>query len=1228
MTTTPAYPTGTPPNDTTWVPIAVRGYLVPDAQALERHRRDRHTARRQDRAAPPAETPRADAPPQGPAPSSPEEPALDPEELRALVAILGPLPWFTLTLDNETLTAPAQALRVGYYEVRGLSIAAAVRRYRHGRLTPADLDAVVEAGFIVGEPLTDQERETIQQVAAERSWRRGYRRVAVRSAEAFVDEVFYPWAYSQRALVIGHNLFFDLSRFATDWGPGAKRFRGGFWLKLCSCPHTTCWRHPPLQYKSLGRFKGLYRFRHVTLPGPDGQLAKKTYDGRFLDTLTLGRALLGPGDLSLKGLGTRFRASVIKRDAPDFDGPVDDAFLDYLVDDVRATYWLAVAERDLYRRHGVGRDRWTIYSEASLGKAHLHDLRVPTAARRAWAIPDTRQGHAMTAYFGGRAEVHIRLRPTEVIPVDFKSQYPTVNALLGLQGLWLARAVTVRHGPRVVAEVRRLLADPHLLDWLQRPEHWRRLRVFVRLRPRGDVLPVRASFAPGGAPNIAVAPLTSRTPLWYALADVLTSVLATGRPPGEVLDAFELVPGPDQVETRPFALFGDERYRLDLRTDDFFAAVIDLRTRVKADMRAAKRAGETAEWERLNGLQLALKLLANATSYGVLVEVNEELLGTALPVDVYALDTHRRTGDLVERPGPYFAGALGPLIPAGGRLLLGIAERLAADRGLTYALCDTDCMHFARSAEARDLDRRAFEERVRAICAWFQPLSPYRDRDAPLFELEEENCALVRDERTGEEAVDAERLEPLWALAVSAKRYVLYNRLPDGTVRLRKFSSHGLGLWGRRGGYVRPAHVPPPHTLREERDAHGRVCRVPDSAALGGPEWVYDLWYDCVTTLETGRYPDGRPLRVDRDGVPRYVVPDSAWLVAPAFYQLTISTWKLWRQFQHLDGLRPGNFITVLPPPDVWSALLDEREGELREDEAGDAADVTNEHGTPVDPDVPLSRSARYTGYCKTVEDVLRAAREGRIARVADGAALPAGVPLTSMAEVLRDYFQHPETKAANPQGVGELRRRHVVATDVWVIGKESNRLTQMVAEETNGTLGARAMLGGRDYGPTGDGERLASLLGEDIPDLMAATGLPRSTVYALRHAAGEPSAATRAALHMGLLLLDPENPAGIAGWREALPTAEILAQVVGGERDRARRLWGGKAQWTPAERARLVAYMSAHRYELAPTAPPSHRSSDPPVVTVCAWTGGPSRCADIGKWGGEHCADEIASCI
>jgi hypothetical protein len=77
------------------------------------------------------------------------------------------------------------------------------------------------------------------------------------------------------------------------------------------------------------------------------------------------------------------------------------------------------------------------------------------------------------------------------------------------------------------------------------------------------------------------------------------------------------------------------------------------------------------------------------------------------------------------------------------------------------AFCDYHKRH------ARD----EFRAKVQEIVEWFQPLNPYK-HDVRLFNLEKANYGL-KDRETGKTTAN---LEPLYCLAVSAKRYCLFNR--------------------------------------------------------------------------------------------------------------------------------------------------------------------------------------------------------------------------------------------------------------------------------------------------------------------------------------------------------------------------------------------------------------------------------------------------------------------
>jgi hypothetical protein len=150
---------------------------------------------------------------------------------------------------------------------------------------------------------------------------------------------------------------------------------------------------------------------------------------------------------------------------------------------------------------------------------------------------------------------------------------------------------------------------------------------------------------------------------------------------------------------------------------------------------------------------------------------------------------------------------------------------------------------------------------------------------------------------------------------------------------------------------------------------------------------------------------------------------------------------------------------------------------------------------------------------------------------------LPAAVKTLTIAEVFSDYFQAKEYKAANPGGVGELEVRHVTISRIKVLGKETDEVLLLTAEETDGILkGAEASMDGAQvYGidlGTRDWPQLLSSY--RVSDLMLATGLPRQTIKDLRSGkTTKPTVKTIQSLAEGLWLLNPQNPESIIGWRE-----------------------------------------------------------------------------------------------
>ena len=93
----------------------------------------------------------------------------------------------------------------------------------------------------------------------------------------------------------------------------------------------------------------------------------------------------------------------------------------------------------------------------------------------------------MQSYFGGRAECRIRNWEVPVCPVDFMSQYPTVNELLDNWNVITARNVTFADATK---EVRQLLSQITLEQCFDR-KLWPQFKFFALVRPDNDILPVR-----------------------------------------------------------------------------------------------------------------------------------------------------------------------------------------------------------------------------------------------------------------------------------------------------------------------------------------------------------------------------------------------------------------------------------------------------------------------------------------------------------------------------------------------------------------------------------------------------------------------------------------------------------------------------------------------------------------------------------------------------------------
>jgi hypothetical protein len=246
---------------------------------------------------------------------------------------------------------------------------------------------------------------------------------------------------------------------------------------------------------------------------------------------------------------------------------------------------------------------------------------------------------------------------------------------------------------------------------------------------------IRARYGDDSQKTIGVNYLTSANPLWYTLADCIASKLLTGKAP-TVLRAVRFMPKGVQGGLSSMAIAGNPLYSVDPVRDDLFRRLIDLRAEIRAKGRSRPGAAGVA----LDSQQLALKILANATSYGIYLELNVEELPQRETLRQFNGEGSPSQIQLkkVERPGSHFHPLLGTLITGAARLMLAISERLVVDHGLDWAFCDTDSMAIARPDAMEETE---FLSHARSVVDWFSPLNPYVEARS-LFKIEDANYGL------------------------------------------------------------------------------------------------------------------------------------------------------------------------------------------------------------------------------------------------------------------------------------------------------------------------------------------------------------------------------------------------------------------------------------------------------------------------------------------------------
>jgi transcriptional regulator with XRE-family HTH domain len=669
-------------------------------------------------------------------------------------------------------------------------------------------------------------------------------------------------------------------------------------------------------------------------------------------------------------------------------------------------------------------------------------------------------GVIMSTYYGGRSEVRIRRQIARVLYCDFLSMYPTVCTLMKLWRFVIAQRVGWCNA--TVATRRRL--ERVDVEGLRKPMAWETLSTLVQVEPDKSIFPVRARYN-GTQHTTGLNCLSSQEPLWYTLADCIACKLLTGQLP-KVLQAIHFFPIGIQNGLTSVTIAGNPAYVVDPNKDDFYKKLIELRN----EERTATKDGLQVETEESDDAQQAIKILANATSYGIFMERNVTEQKSRKQIRCFGPSGEPFTALVknLETSGRFFHPLLGTLITGGARLMLAIAEHLADQNAIGWAFCDTDSMALAKPSE---MSERDFLKRAKTVQEWFTPLNPYAMK-GPLFKIEKVNYRPKNGKLT-------KQLRPLFCWAISAKRYALFNTDRHRRPIIRKASAHGLG-----------------HLLPPTDDQSSLPPDMPEPTPILDMKelkrWQYGFWYR-ILQAALQNHPDQvnlEGLSFDQAAASRYAATSPALL-----------RWfkKHNRRKSYGAQVKPFGFMYAC------------------QGRAGYLSDAKNP-GRP-DRRKSFKRPKVVAPYDR---DLARALEKCFDRETSKSISIDR---LESYRAVLAQYHMRPEYKFDNADftDAGLTVRRYVVSTAIEHIGKEANRWEEQyyLGHERE----ARII-----YGTSPDAFQLTldSVILESqnhgLRKLAEASGLSVGEISTLRTGRGRPSLETLMKLIAGIEIVRSEK--------------------------------------------------------------------------------------------------------
>ena len=177
------------------------------------------------------------------------------------------------------------------------------------------------------------------------------------------SEAFFHYVYDRRAVCVGQNLDFDLSRIATSFPTSKLEKVDNTAFSLQISNDSRC--RPRIYIRHLNNHLS---FRRFIQPYAKNKKNKSRYPGVWIDTKTLVFALTSKS-LRLDKACELFKTEYQKQKTERFD-IIDADFIRYNLADVKATFSLYQALLKRIKEYDIPAEPYEIVSPASMGPSH------------------------------------------------------------------------------------------------------------------------------------------------------------------------------------------------------------------------------------------------------------------------------------------------------------------------------------------------------------------------------------------------------------------------------------------------------------------------------------------------------------------------------------------------------------------------------------------------------------------------------------------------------------------------------------------------------------------------------------------------------------------------------------------------------------------------------------------------------------------------------------------